>query len=296
MFLAFPAHNEGNKMSIVTSAVIQTYTGMSATEYTNQGQYIHLGIEQAIKNYCGKIFEAEILTNELYDGTDEYRLWLKKRPINTITRVSFREPAIEILNTKTDATMAGVRIDATNVTLTVIGGTGANVATLAIASYATLTLLVNAINALSAYGWSAQLYNSNFASYLTTNLIPQYINSTSWNAILATWAYIDMGGDPIDVRWDAQGWIESDSGFPEGTQNVVVSYTAGTTPANVTMAVLEWCKSKWTGFKADSEGIKSYTTGQLRVEYSDQSDSNNYDIPDNIKQMLSGSDMVIAIG
>lgn len=282
-------------MSIVASAVIQTYTGMSATEYTDKGQYIHLGIEQSIKNCCGKTFEAETLTNELYDGTGEMRLWLKKRPINTITRVSFRESCIEIKNTKTDATMANVKIDATNVTLTVIGGAGANVTTLAIASYATLTLLVDAINVLSAYGWSAQLYDTDFASYLTANLIPQYITCTSWLGVTATWNYIDMGGEPVDVRWDAQGWIESNSGFPEGTQNIVVSYTAGTTPANVTMAVLEWCKAKWTGFQADSEGIKSYTTGQLRVEYSDQSES-GYDIPDNIKQMLSGSDMVIAIG
>ncbi len=282
-------------MSIVSSAIIKTYNGMSETEYTNQGQYQHLGIEQAIKNYCGKSFEAETLINELYDGNGEYRLWLNKRSINSITRVSFRESAIEIKNTKTDATMASVKVDATNVTLTVIGGTGANVTTLAIASYATLTLLVAAINALSAYGWSAQLYNSHFESYLTTDIIPQYLTCTSWDNVPATWNYIDIGGNPVDVKWDAQGWIEYSGGFPVGTQNVVVSYTAGSTPANVTMAVLEWAKQKWTVSQSDSEGIKSYRTGELSVEYRDNQVS-GYDIPDNIKQMLSSSNIVIAIG
>jgi len=79
-------------MSIVTSAVIQTYTGMSATEYTNQGQYIHLGIEQAIKNYCGKTFEAETITNELYDGTGEMRSGSRKD-----LSIPLREYLLEIL-------------------------------------------------------------------------------------------------------------------------------------------------------------------------------------------------------
>ena len=280
-------------MSIVSSTIIKTYTGMSDTEYTNQGQYQHLGIEQAIKNYCGKSFEAETLTNELYDGNGEFRLWLNKRPINSITRVSFRESAIEIKNTKTDATMASVKIDATNVTLTVSGGTGAHTDTLAIASYATLTLLATAINALSAYGWSAQLYDLHFGSYLTTDLIPQYLTCTSWDGIIETWHYLDIGGNPVTVRWDAQGWIEYSGGFPIGTQNVVVSYTTGSTPANITMAVLEWAKSKWVSSQSDSEGVKSFTTGQLSVEYAD---SQNYIIPENIKQLLSGIDMVYAIG
>lgn len=282
-------------MAIVSSSVVQTYTGMSATEYTNQGQYIHLGIEQAIKNYCGKTFESETNTNELYDGTGEMRLWLRKRPINAITRVSFRTPAIQIRNTKTDATMASVKIDSTNVVLTVSGGTGAHVDTLAISGYATLTLLVSAINALSAYGWAAQLYNTDFGSMLVVNLIPQYITCTSWAGVTTAWNYIDMGGDPVGVRWDEQGWIDGAIGFPEGTQNVVVSYTSGTTPANVTAAVLEWVKQKWTVSQSDSEGIKSYRTGELSVEYASSS-SDGYDIPDNVKQLLSGSDMVIAIG
>jgi hypothetical protein len=279
---------------IVSDTIVKTYTGMTTTEYSNQGTYIHAGVEQAIKNYCGKTFESATLTNELYDGTGEERLWLKQRPINAITRVSIREACIEIKNTKTDATMASVKIDATNVVLTVIGGTGANVTTLAISGYATLTLLVSAINALSAYGWVAQLYDTDFASHLTTNLIPQYVTCTSWAGVTSAYNYIDMGGVPIDVRWDAQGWIESEGGFPEGTQNIVVSYTAGTAPSNVIEAILEWVKSKWSAFGSDSEGIKRYTTGQLTVEYFDQ--TNGSDIPENIKQLLSGVDMVIAFG
>ena len=254
-------------MSIVSSANILTFTGEST--YSASLQMIHEGVEQMIVDMTGKTFVSTSYANELYDGEGEYRLRLKHLPITAVSRVSTNaEEVIQIKNILTDATTASVVVDATNVTLTVEGGAGNSTSTLAIATYATLSTLITAINALSsAYGWTAQIYNTIYNDKKTSKLFPQQIDCTSFES-QEEWQYLLMG-EPVDGRIKIIDgiWIETDSYFPCGSQNIAVSYTGGASNAGVSMLIGILVKAIWTNHQNDAEGLKSFTVGDIQMVY-----------------------------
>lgn len=250
-------------MSIVSTANIQTYTG--ASSYSADLQAIHEGVERLVKNYCRKTFESASYF-ELYDGKGGYyRLMPKYQPITAVSRVSVDfDAVIKIKNSNTDATTASVKVDTTNVVLTVNGGAGNSTSTLAIATYSTLTLLVDAINALnSAYGWTAELYDSDYSAKKTALLIPQQIDVTSW-LTAQEYSYLYMG-EPISFMVVDNTWIEAY--YPIGSQNVAISYTAGETPDDIEYAVMALVKATYDKKLAGADGIKRFTVGDIETEF-----------------------------
>ena len=252
-------------MSIVSSAEILAWIGSDS--YDANMTLLHLGIEQMVKGQCGKEFES-FTYFEFYDGKGGYyRLEVDHQPITGITRVSNGYDAvIKIKNINTDATTASVKVDGTNVTLTVNGGAGNSTSALAIATYTTLTLLVNAINALSsAYGWTAELYDNDYSAKKTALLPAQQIDVTSW-VNTEDWDYLYMG-EPIDFKIVDNKYIEGY--FPHGSQNIVVSYTAGSTPADIKFAILVLIKSAYSRKTVNTEGVKRFTVNEITTEYYD---------------------------
>lgn len=250
-------------MSIVSSSEVTAWTG--ASSYDANLTILHLGIEDMIKMQCGKEFESTTYF-ELYDGKGGYyRLEPKHQPITAVTRVSNAyDTVIKIKNSNTDATTASVKVDSTNVTLVVNGGAGNSSSTLAIATYSTLTLLVNAINALSsAYGWTAELYDSDYSAKKTALLPAQQIDVTSFTNT-GDYEYLYMG-EPIDFKIVDNQYIEAY--FPDGSQNIAISYTAGSSSASIKLAILTIIKMIYDKKTAGADGIKRFTVGDITTEY-----------------------------
>jgi hypothetical protein len=251
------------KMSIVSSAEIIAYTGASSYDVVTQA--IHEGIEQMIKNECDKAFESTTYLNELYDGLGSCRMRLRHVPITAVSRVSCSlEECIGVKNTLTDATTASVVVDATNVTLTVSGGVGNSTNVITIASYATLSALVTKINTYSAQGWSAEISQSYHNDKKTTSLIPQQLDVTSWD-VAESYSYLIIGV-PISFKLIAE--LECiEASFPYGSQNISVSYTAGSTPKDIAFAVKVLVKYLSDQNTNNAEGVKRWSTGDVEMEY-----------------------------
>ena len=250
-------------MSIVSSADIIAYLGISSYDAVTQA--IHEGIEQIIKNECDKTFESTVYLNELYDGLGSFRMRLRRVPITAVSRVSCSlEECIGIKNTLTDATTASVVVDATNVSLSVSGGVGNSANVITIASYATLSLLVTKINTYSAQGWSAQISQTYHNDKKTSSLIPQQLDVTSWD-VAESYSYL-LIGVPITFKLIAE--LECiEASFPYGSQNISVSYTAGSTPKDIVLAVKSLVKALYTQKNSNAEGVKRWSTGDIEMEY-----------------------------
>lgn len=245
-------------MSILTNSEIITELG--ASSYTDQIEFLHLGIEQMIKNATGKPLESTSYF-ELYDGKGGfYRLQLKQIPVTSVSRISVDlESVIKIKNT-TLSTTASVKVDNTNVTLVIDNTTS----TLAITSYPTLSSLVTAINLLSASGWVAEIYDTDYDAKLTNKLIAQQFNCTSFTSVM-DYDYLYMG-EPVNFKFISET-NSVEAYFPYGSQNIGVNYIAGSSPADIKMAVINLVKSAYDRKTNDADGIKRFTVGDIATEY-----------------------------
>jgi hypothetical protein len=249
---------------IVSSADILEVTG--ETTYSRELEIQHKGVEQVVRNMTGKSFEAKTYTNELYDGSGEYRLKLNHLPIISVSRVSVDlESVVKIKNT-TLSTTTSVKIDSTNATLVIDATTDI----LPIATYTTLSSLVTAINALSAKGWSAEIVDTVYNDKQTTKLIQEQFDVTSFKTA-KDWSYLYMG-EPVSFRVIDSTWIEGY--FPRGSQNVAVTYTAGSTPDDLTMMVCSLVKAVWDQKSNNTEGLKSWRVGDVEMVYGTIQESN----------------------
>lgn len=256
-------------MAIVPSANIISYLGVSSYDAV---QVIHEGIEAFLKQATGQPWESTTYTNKAYDGTGGNILLLDEMPIISIKYVII-DPydVIKITNSKTDATLASVVIDATNVTLTVEGGAGNGTHTLAKADYATLTLLVSAINALLIdHGWSADIVNTAYNSLKTSYLYDQQYDVTQEVGIANHYVYIQLGDHAENIKFNVNnGQLGCDEGFPRGFQNIIITYTAGyaTPPADIAFWIMDTVKTLYLIKLNSAEGIKSWTVGDISYTY-----------------------------
>lgn len=256
-------------MSIVSSSAIIAY--LSASSYTANIQAIHEGVEKFVKNITGQPWESTTFTNKKYDGSGGQILRLEEIPIISVKSVIINAyDVIRISNTMADASLTSVVVDATNVTLTVEGGAGNGSDTLAKATYTTLTLLVDAINAQSANGWSAEILLSAYNSLKTSYLFDQQIDVTPEDGVANQFEYLQLGehAENIKVK-NATGEIYSAGGFPPGFQNIVVTYTAGytTVPSDISFFILNAVKGLYAKFGNDAEGVARWQVGDVSMSY-----------------------------
>jgi len=256
-------------MSIVSSAIITAYAG--ASSYDASLQAIHEGIEAYVKKVTGQPWESTTFTNKKYNGNGSYKLLLDDVPIISVKYIII-DPydVIKIKNTLTDTSLASVVVDATNITLTVEGGTGSGSDTLSKATNTTMTLLVAAINAQSANGWSSEIYDTDYNALLTSQLFAQQLECAQQYGVAQDWEYLQLGELAKGIRFDsATGYVRCDSGFPSGFQNIYTTYTAGyaTIPADVTLYILNAVKAMYTSYGQDTEGLKRWRVGDVEYEY-----------------------------
>ena len=254
-------------MSLVSLADVKEFLGIAVTDNSQDDviTFFHEGMEAWASDYCLRELESTSYTRELYDGNGDTVLYLRNYPVTAIIYVSTsRDNAIKIKNTSTDASYATVNISSTTLTLTVSGGDNEDATNLLFADYATLTLLVAAINAVGK-GWDAALVLSDYASIKSTELLETHgLYCGSRSNTTASYEYLDIAGDPIsEFRLRNSKAIYYPYGFTNGTDNIIVSYTAGytttTLPNDLKLALLQGIKFLFQQHEEDREGVTDFS-------------------------------------
>ena len=247
-------------MSIVALSEIAAFFEDELADDTDI-QGILDGAEVFVGNYCKRTFE-ETSYREYHSGKGTAWLHLDNFPVTNVTRLAIgRCSAVRIYNTNTSST-ATVSANSTGVMLTYNGTTDS---TCTFASYTTLTTLVAAINALSANGWAAELTDTQYGAYLSTELVSCYGKS----CIRSAQVYLDI---PEVAEYDFEldedaGIIEYPGKFPAGYRNILVQYTAGytttTMPEDLKLAVKIIVKDWYEKRSESSFNLSSYSVGGM---------------------------------
>ncbi len=269
------------------AAALSIESDNAISDPTSIVSILHLAVEAMIKRYCNRDFESTDY-KERYDGDGTSSLVLRQFPVTAITRLSLWPiDVIRIRNTST-STNATISMSSTALSLTKDGTTS----TLAIATYTTFTLLVAAVNAAGS-GWEAALQSSAYGSYLSTELIEKM----GLYCLNSNWAYLQMPYDRGEADFDidsangiiyltrftnvSNGWDAT--GFPTGTRNIFINYTAGysTVPEDLKLAVKILVKYFYQRRMEETFGVSSFSSGGISASF-------EKDIPFEVKLILDG--------
>ena len=198
---------------------------------------------------------------------------LEQYPVTRVARVSEgRADSFQIRNTSTDMNFATVEVTSTTMRLIVDGGDNADDTELTLASYATIDLLIAAIEAL-AVGWSC----TTIATDTDTRDADECLIRPSMYVDATTYADIETPDtDLTDYRLikptEARnaGMVRRPSAWQESTE-YFFDYTAGftTIPYDLEECCLELIKNKWMqmrvdpSMKSEKMGDYSYTKFSL---------------------------------
>ncbi len=231
------------------------------------------GISDAIHKFCRREFVARDY-DELYNGSGERRLFLRRYPIISVQAVRHNPTAVVCVKNTDTATnqQARVSVQNTGLLLTRVASGTASSNTLAYSSYATLQNLATAIAALGN-GWSAQVVGDAAGDYYglwpaqdlwvqptfgdgvtsqgALNARGQWAELRMHTAELAGYdfdprGWLHRGGSAADFFGDAAAW-------PVGAGNFRVQYTAGylNVPEDVQEACAQWVAAAFWQSKRD---------------------------------------------
>ena len=241
--------------------------------------FAHRGVEREIKNYCGWEIESATYNNILADGTGGQWIWPGHKNITAVGRASTSiERAINFKNS-TASSNAYAKVNytdnvAVSLGLVVADGTAVSDTTELFSTYSTMTLLVAQINARSGSGWSAELDDSDYGIFASTNLMEaDNIFAGTWDGTDPGWSELMMPGVPVSgLKLErTEGGIWRAGGWPDGVQSIPLTYTAGWTtanmPADIKQAVAQFVSYFYNKQQQNMTGIKSFSLGRLRIEY-----------------------------
>jgi len=235
-----------------------------------------------IERWCNRKLRSRTYTREVYWGNGTTRLLLDQYPVSTVSRVSLgRTNAFSVKNT-TATNNATIEITSSAFKYS---ADGAAATSLTLSSYATINLLIDAINAVA--GWSATLLNSSLGTRKSTDLLIR----PAMSCISPAMAYCEIPNDELtDYHLIAPsedrnyGQLYYSGGFTQGTE-YFVDYTAGysTVPAALEELCLALIKLKYDRNKKDmtvqSEtigGVWSYNLGDIKQMSTDLLEEASY--------------------
>jgi len=270
--------------ALTSTANYKDYANITVTTYDSLIANLISRATSAIEKYCDRMLRSTTY-REFYDGPGDYHLYANEYPITDITLLAVgRQQVIRVNNSSSDAWNAHLTVDATNMTLTVNGGTNDGNDQLTLASY-TVSTLVTAINALGK-SWSATSQNANWDNWEGAELIPCAALSCFDN----DYAYAET---PYEAEHDFKfesdtGRIYLGTGFPVGRQNVTLRYTAGyaTTPADLEQICIDLVNTYFRSRTTDST-VKSERLGDHWITYGESGGGGARDIPDHIAKRLA---------
>ncbi len=271
--------------ALTTTSNFKDYAGITGSGNDSLIAALINRATDAIQRFCDRTFISTTY-REIRDGywTD---IQTHNYPIISVQMFSvWRDSAIEILNTNSDAYNAYVQISDTTMTLVVQGGANAGTSTITLSDHATLTALGVAIEALGT-GWTVTV-ESSLATWAPIELL-----LVSGLNCLTDSALLDLPGTPkssylIDNdsgiitnsynnqyhTYDDMYWEGEQPGYSYGpllrgrgrrTQSVIIRYTAGyaTTPGDLEQICIDLTKLYYDARKqnasVDSEKIGDYS-------------------------------------
>jgi len=244
------------------AAAVSIVSDVPAGDPTTTVTDLRDAVEAYVTNiYCQRTFESTAYSLEKYDGKGYRTINLNNYPITLLDRVAIGiRDVIKIRNTSTYST-ASVSVLSTGLRL-VKDGT-ADSTDVTFATNATMSAMVTAVDAIS--GWEAQMLNTAYNSFVSTELMKKWALS----AINNNWVYLPMPEEAeydIEVRAD-WGQIRRPVRFPISYQNIFVDYTAGYSSANMPedlkLGIKILVKYLWQRRDEENFGAGSYRSGDL---------------------------------
>jgi len=256
-----------------SSAAVSIASDTACSNPSDMVSAILTHVDDWAKSYCKREFESATYS-QTYSGNGTPYLFLQEYPVTAISRVAIGREEVFSINNSTTSSYATCSCDGTTLTLNLNG----SASTITLATYATMTLLVAAINAVGS-NWTATLSNSDYGAYLSSEILPFYGLSCLDNDI----AYIEMRDSNVsDFTANlATGELRHSGLFSSGYQNVFVNYTAGysTIPEDLKMAVKMWVQFEYNKYKEDNLGMEYYSLGDVKKAMTG-------DIPMEVKKIL----------
>jgi hypothetical protein len=270
---------------VVMGAVSCLGSANELTLKTKDNYFIEKLIDRAsdiIEKWLQRKIKSRDYSREVYDGNGLRELALKQWPVSRVSRASVgRADCFSIKNTAA-TTYATFEVTATGVRLVADGGTATS---LLFADYATITLLIAAVNAVA--GWAAAILDSNYGSYKSSELLRRPAMSCK----SPTLAYAEIADDDVTDYYllapdeDRNvGILFAPGTWIEGTQNIFVDYTAGysTVPDAIVDACIQLVVWKYRQSQRDS-GLKSESLGDYSFTAADMKNG----LPPDVVEQLS---------
>ena len=261
--------------ALTSTANFKSYAKITGTGDDTLIGYLISRATAAIENYCDRVLRSASY-RELYDGDGTDELYLKQYPVTVISSLATSQASpLRITSDGTAGYKASVSCSSTTLTCS-LDGTGSD---LTLADY-TLTTLAAAINAFGS-GWSAEIMLSVYAGWTATELLPCFgLDCYKKYVYVKTPGTIESDFD-VD---DEIGYIELPTGFPKGTRNIVISYTAGysTIPADLEQICIDLVNIYYRG-RSENASVRAESLGDHSITFSDES----LDIPKAIKKRLA---------
>ena len=220
-------------------------------------------VSDKVRAYCRREFNTK-LYDERYDGNAYEHLLLNQYPIESVDRVATgRTTLLEVTNTNTSTQRASVAVTKDGLTLQrVASGTATTVTSVTWSSYATLTLVATAVDAIGS-GWDGRVLSSAYNNWPSADL---YYPQGAFNC-LNTQAGLDvyteeLGDFEIEPK---QGYLTRLAGWSEGILNYRVLYTAGyiAIPEDVREACAQIVATYYWQTKRDPGLIQESIAGEL---------------------------------
>ena len=297
--------------ALTTTSNFKEYAGITGSDNDSLIAALINRATSAIQKFCDKTFIATTF-REIRDGRSD-EIQLDEYPVISIQMFSgYRQQAIQLSNTSTDAYNAYVQIDDDTMTLVVQGGANAGSNELTLTDSATLTALETAILALDV-GWAVDV-SSELALWDPIELLP-----VSGLNCLTDSASLDIPSTPFSgylIDNDAgivtncqgyYGWYD-EGGYGDGysygrynrgysygpllrgrarlVQQIVIRYTAGfvTTPGDLEQICIDLTKVYYDA-RTQSGSLESEKIGDY--SYKIGADGSMV-MPKGIQQRLSG--------
>ena len=232
---------------------IASITNFTAEELLRL-EHMIAAVSEAVNKYCNRTFELANY-DELYNGVQSSRLILRNHPIVAVERVlSGPTTVLEITNTSATNQQARVRTLEDRLRLTHVASGTTSVNELTYSSYATITALKTAVDAVAS-GWSASIPNTSYNNYPSTDLLPMQGNLGAKDRDAELRLHItEETNYEVDARkgWLIRGFNQTQDKIDEfqwegGINAWRVVYTAGyeEIPADVQEATAIWTAAQW---------------------------------------------------
>lgn len=226
---------------------------------------LHKSIEGWAKIYCRREFESTSYPMELYSGHGGRYLSLRQRPISAMTLLAIGTRDIVRITNTFGYTTASVSVTDTSI----VCEKDSVLTTLDFADYPKISAMVTAINSLGN-GWLSYVASSEYDNFSSSYLMKRF----GANAIANTWVYLyvpNEGESEFSVL-ENRGQLYRTCGFPNGTNNIIVSYTAGYTSDNMPQdlqlgikIIVKYFYKKW---KEEKWNIESFKIGDVSEKLS----------------------------